>query len=84
MQNMKTLVEKNTNVSIHLWHDTYAVTMDENGYVVNENEQMQDFNSNTADIVLAPEVPDDWMGGRYMFVNNEWHANPNWIDPNIQ
>ena len=82
MQNMKTLVEKNTNLSIHLWHDTYNIAIDENGYLINETESRQDYNANTADVVLAAEAPDDWMGCRYLYVNNEWHANPAWVNPN--
>lgn len=82
MNNMKTLVEKGTNLSIHLWHDFYNITLNENGYTVEDQEIKQDYNSNTADIVVAPEVPDDWMGGKYTYVNNEWHMNPSWVDPN--
>ena len=82
MNNMKTLVEKGTNLSIHLWHDLYNITLNENGYTVEDQEIKQDYNSNTADIVVAPEVPDDWMGGKYTYVNNEWHMNPSWVDPN--
>ena len=82
MLNMKTLVEKNTNVSVHLWHDSYNISIDETGYTINGEEIRNDFNVNTADVLSVAEVPDDWMGCRYLYVNNEWHANPAWVNPN--
>lgn len=74
---MKTLVEKETNVSVHLFNEDTLVNINEAGFQVDGQDLDTEYNTNNAEIISSESVPDDWYGKKYKYVNGEWVLNPN-------
>lgn len=81
---MKTIVRKNTNVSLYLVPDATPVLLDENKAQVGADPVeffVGDCDSSNA--VLHENVPDieGWIPWKYLFDAGAWTLNPDWIDP---
>lgn len=71
---MKTLINKNTQVSYYLVNDSDNVVFTSN-YVKIPNLHICDLNTENAELVSVDSVPTDWKGGEYRMYNGELIPN---------
>jgi hypothetical protein len=77
---MKTLIENATKESKYVWADDVVITLVDN-MIFTPDFNIGDLNINNATLVLNVTPPEDWYGCKYLYENDAWTANPNWIDP---
>jgi hypothetical protein len=83
MENMKILLEKDTDVSVHCFHHYEQVELTAEGFKVDGlSYEPNDINILTSTIVENVSIPDDWYGRKYLYQNNQWIINPD--DPMTQ
>lgn len=81
---MKTVVRKDTNVSLYLFPDTTVVLLGESQMQVGANPiEFFVADCNTSNAVIHENVtdPSDWKGWKYFYDGTSWTANPDWVDP---
>jgi hypothetical protein len=77
---MKTLIENATKESKYIWADDVVITMTDS-ITFTPEYNIGDLNINNAMLVQNVTPPTDWVGGKYLYENDTWTANPNWIEP---
>lgn len=82
---MKTVVRKDTNVSLYLVSDDTQVFVNTLSTQFGEPEEFFAADCTTDNVTLYENVaaPDDWFGCKYLFDGTTWTPNPDWIDPVI-
>jgi len=81
---MKTLVGKTSNVSLYVFEDTETVQITESRIIVGSPEKLiiADHNSSSAALCENVTVPADWVGGKYLYTQNDgWALNSEWTEP---
>ncbi len=80
---MKTLVWKDTNVSLFLWADGVPVVVGDVMTQAGDPVDMHILDCTSASAVLHENVtaPDDWFGCKYLFDGTAWTPNPDWVAP---
>jgi hypothetical protein len=81
---MKTVVRKNTNVSLYLLPDSTTVILGESQMQVGSNPvEFYVADCDISNAVLHENVtpPEDWTGGKYLYDAGAWTLNPQWVDP---
>jgi len=83
---MKTIVRKDNNVSIWLFDDDVGIAIGETQTDVSNNIISTISDCNTSNALLYENItpPTDWFYHKYIYTNNTWSDNPNFIDPRIE
>ncbi len=80
---MKTLVRKDTNISLYLWADNITVNIGSESTVVGDpsNPTMLIMDCDTSNAVLHTSVDDksDWYGWKYKHDGSAWSTNADWV-----
>ena len=80
---MKTLVRKDTNISLYLWADNITVNIGSESTVVGDpsNPTMLIMDCDTSNAVLRTSVDDksDWYGWKYKHDGSAWSTNADWV-----
>lgn len=81
---MKTVVRKDTNVSLYFFPDSTTVLLGDSQMQVGA-DPIEFFvaDCNTSNAVLHENVadPGDWKGWKYLYDAGAWTLNPDWVDP---
>lgn len=84
---MKTIVRKNTTVSLYLLPDSTTVIVGNDQTQVGV-DPVEFFiaDCNTSEAVLYENVaaPEDWQNHKYLFDGVEWTLNPDWVAPTTE
>jgi len=81
---MKTVVRKDTNVSLYLFPDSTTVVLEASQMQVGANPiEFFVADCNTSNAVVYENVtdPSDWKGWKYLHDGTTWTLNPDWVDP---
>ena len=81
---MKTLVKKNSNVSIYLFDDGEYISVETDKVIVGNPVRFIITDCNSTNVNLFENVtdPGDWIGWKYLYTTkNSWELNPNWNPP---
>lgn len=80
---MKTLVQKETNVSLYLFADDEAVSVGAGTVEVGNPLGFVIADCNAENAVLHEGVtpPADWFGHKYLFDGADWSVNPDFVEP---
>lgn len=80
---MKTLVQKNSNISIYIYANNVIVDVGDSSTQVSGTVPLiiVDFNQSNTFLFENVTPPDDWKGWKYLYDGTTWTANPNWVDP---
>jgi hypothetical protein len=83
---MKTIVRKDSNVSLYLLPDSTVVKIGDPMTQVGEPAEFMIADCNTGNCVVHENVtaPDDWAGCKYLFDGTNWTPNPDWVDPHAK
>ena len=76
---MKTIIENSTNQSKYIFEDNIAITQDLYK-TTTPDFIIGDLNFDNSTLVENVTPPTDWVGCKYLFVNNEWVLNPDYIE----
>ena len=78
---MKTIIDS-SNCSKYLLSDDVVVDLGSESTKIGNPVQIVvfDINSSNATIVERVNEPEDWVGGKYNYVNGAWELCPNWVD----
>lgn len=76
---MKTIIENATNQSKYIFEDNVELILAETR-ITTPSFIIGDLNSNNSTIIENITPPNDWKGCKYLFVNNTWELNPNYIE----
>jgi hypothetical protein len=79
---MKVITNSATNVALYTFGDSDVVLAESNRIVIGEPPVLiiGDYSSSTATVYENVNVPDDWVGQKYMY-NGSWSVNPDWVEP---
>jgi hypothetical protein len=77
---MKTIVEKDTNLSKFIVENDIEIILTENSIEL-PGMVVYGLNASNVDIFENVTQPLDWVGNKYKYLNSEWVLNPDWIDP---
>jgi hypothetical protein len=72
---MKTLIVTETKESIYLFHDENDAVVTDEGFMFDGLSVNPEMNSQTAVIVNCNQPPDDWVGSKYIYDNDQWTLN---------
>lgn len=73
---MKSVIEKFTNVSIHLMNDEQSATLTTEGFTCDDLPLNEGYTSENFQLVEVTNPPEDWRGRKYVYNNGEWSPNP--------
>ena len=76
---MKTVVEKSTGRARYLVEDFVELILSSNHIVV-DGIKIYDLDVNSSEVFQDINPPADWESGKYLFKDNEWSQQPDWID----
>ena len=77
---MKTIIENESKLSKYIFEDDEEIILEEN--LIKTSEMfICDLNSNNSTVVSSVTPPEDWAGNKYMYENDTWTLNSDWIDP---
>ena len=79
----KTIVQNATKQSSYIFADDVTITF-ENGTITTPNFIIGDLNDSNATLVENVTAPADWFGNKYLFENNTFTVDPNWVDPSAE
>lgn len=79
---MKTIIEKDTNVSKYIFNDEDVVNITEIN-IVAPNMTICDLNSDNSFLVENVIPPEDWVGCKYLFVDNTFLLNPEYKETQL-
>ena len=76
---MKTIVYKNSKVSVYIFPDDTDVTLEEN-QITTPDFAIGDMNSTDSELVEdIVDPPADWIGHKYVY-DGKWSRSPYWQD----
>ena len=75
----KTLILTSTGESKYIFDNEDNVVLFENK-ITTPNFEIADMSSQNSTIIENVTPPLDWVGNKYLFVNNTWELNPNYIE----
>lgn len=75
----KTLITIDTNVSKYIFNDEDEVVLFENK-ITTPSFEIADMNSHNSTLIENVTPPSDWVGCKYLFGNNTWELNPDYIE----
>lgn len=81
---MKTVVRKDTNVSLYLLPDSTTVILNNSQMQVGSNPvEFYVVDCDVSNAVIHENVtdPGDWQGWKYLYDNGTWTLNSEWVDP---
>lgn len=81
---MKTIVRKESNISLYLFSDDVVVNIDKNNTIVGNPPEMIISDCDKTNTILFENVtdPDDWSGWKYTYTEETgWVLNPGWQPP---
>lgn len=80
---MKTLIKKETFVSIYLFENDEFVDIQQDKIIIGNPLKfiVDDCNLQNSELVLNVSAPNDWIGTKYVYINSTWQPNPNYIEP---
>lgn len=76
---MKTIIENGTNISKYIFEDNIEITQDLYK-TITPDFIIGDLNFDNSTIHKNVTPPTDWVGCKYLFVNNTWELNPDYIE----
>lgn len=81
---MKTLVRKDSNVSIYLFNDDTYIAITATNVVVGNPARLIIDDCNQSNVHLFENVsnPEAWTGWKYLYTEADgWVLNPDWVSP---
>ena len=83
---MRTIVDKETSVSLWMFEDATQVFIGDDVTVVGPLSKpelyIDDLNSSNAVLVDGvPNTKSAWVGGKFIYRDGEWSDNPDYVDP---
>lgn len=81
---MKTIVRKDTNVSLYLYDDEIVVDIQSDKTIVGDPPMLIIGDCDSSNAVLFENVsnPEDWQGWKYFYTDADgWVLNPDWNPP---
>lgn len=80
---MKTVVRKNTNVSLYLLADDVEIALNSENMIVGNPPLFIVLDCNIANAAVYENVsdPDEWAGWKYLFDGVAWTLNPDYVPP---
>lgn len=80
---MKTLIKNDDGVSLYIFPDEQEIIFTPNSILVGNPPKfiISDLNNETATLVENVIVPDDWVGGKYLYQDGVFTNNSSWIAP---
>ena len=78
---MKTIVEKNTNISQYIFDDSISIIMLDDRTVTNVLI-ICDLTISNAVVIENVTPPEYWCSGKYLYIDGNWEPNQNWEPPN--
>jgi hypothetical protein len=76
---MKTIIENSINQSKYIFEDNVEITQDLYK-TITPAFIIGDLNSSNSTLIENVTPPTDWVGCKYLFVNNTWELNPDYIE----
>jgi|13_taG_2_1085334.scaffolds.fasta_scaffold01268_2 hypothetical protein len=79
---MKTIVTNSDNASRYIEEDSQTITLSADNIVIGnpaENTICDLNNTNSTLYTNVTNVPEDWVGKKYLFDGTTWTLNPNWV-----
>tara|TARA_B100001540_G_scaffold312717_1_gene334334 strand:- start:421 stop:879 length:459 start_codon:yes stop_codon:yes gene_type:complete len=80
---MKTLVSKDTNISLYLWADSVTVNIGSESTVVGDPSNpdfiIADCNTSNATLHSSVDNKSDWYGWKYKHDGSAWSTNADWV-----
>jgi len=79
---MKTILRRETKVSLYLVDDACPVIVGEDVTVIGDPPELMvaDCTQNNCVVVENVAVPNDWRGGKYTY-DGAWTLSPKWVEP---
>ena len=77
---MKTLIDTNTKVSKFIFEDDVEITLTPEQIITPEYTIGDMDSSNSTLIENITDTPQDWIGHKYIYENNEWKRSSGWMD----
>ena len=79
----KTIIQNGTKQSSYIFDDDVAIQLTDST-IITPNFIIGDLNSGNATLVTDVTPPEDWFGNKYLYDNETWTQDPNWVDPNAE
>ena len=73
---MRSVIEKSTNVSVHLMNAEQTVTLTAEGLTCDDLPLNDGYTTEWYELVDVENVPGDWRGRKYVYNAGEWTPNP--------
>lgn len=79
---MKTILRRETKVSLYVVDDACPVTVGEDFTVIGDPPELMVADCTQANCVVVENVsaPNDWRGGKYVY-DGSWAVSPQWVEP---
>ena len=77
---MKTLIDTNSKVSKFIFEDDVEITLTPEQIITPDFTIGDMDSSNSTLIENINDTPQDWIGHKYVYENNEWKRSPGWMD----
>jgi len=78
---MKIIVETATNIVKYAFNNELNISI-ESDKIITPNFIIGDLNSSSAALIENIEnIPSDYIGNKYTYLNNTWTVVEGWIDP---
>jgi len=84
---MKTITHNGSNISAYRFADDDEITATEKNIVLADTTEFDDpfiigdMNTSNSTIHTGVTLPEDWVGGKYIFDGTSWSLNPDWSEP---
>ena len=76
---MKIIIDNATLISKYVFDDNEEVTLIDTK-IITSKFIIDDMNKNNATLIDITSIPNDWVGGKYLY-DNGFNINPNWVEP---
>jgi hypothetical protein len=88
---MKTIIENESKISKYLLTDESTIlqlpnqisVVVKNGLNVEDVFTIADMNENNSTVFSNISAPENWTGNKYIYDNNQFILNPNWVEPEV-
>jgi len=83
---MKTITHNGSNISAYRFADDDEITATEKNIVLADTTEFDDpfiigdMNTSNSTIHTGVTLPEDWVGGKYIFDGTSWSLNPDWSE----